>query len=57
MKRYIDVADEAEGDLIAEGLLDPEVRALVKVVAVLKPLTKREQADVLNRVNDKLEIL
>jgi len=34
----IDVDDAKEGELIREGLADPEVRAFVKIVAALKRL-------------------
>lgn len=44
MRTTIEVADREEGALIRTALEDPEVRALVKVIGVLKPMpTKRMQ--------------
>lgn len=55
MKAYIDVIDEQERDLIAQGLCDPATRALVKTIGALLPLPEHSRAYVLNKVAEKLE--
>jgi cobyric acid synthase len=56
MKAYIDVADEAERDQIAEALCDPVVRAFVKIVGTLKPLDEDTRQRVMGRVCKRLDI-
>ena len=56
MKAYIDVIDEQERDLIAQGLCDPATRALVKTIGALLPLPEASRAYVLNKVADKLKL-
>jgi hypothetical protein len=53
MKTRIEVANLKEARLIKAGLLDPQTRALVKVVGALAPLeTDRSKVRVLKFVDD-----
>jgi hypothetical protein len=54
VKTSIDVATRAEGQQIRDGLADPRVRALVRVMGVLARLpSDRSRARVLRFVDDK----
>lgn len=55
MRAYIDVVDENERDLIAQGLCDPATRALVKVIGVLLPLDPVQRLRVIEKVQRKIE--
>jgi hypothetical protein len=56
MKVTIEVADRKEADAIRQGLLNPEVRAFVKVMGVLAGLpSDRARERVLRFVDDKCE--
>jgi len=55
MKMAIDVSDRKEGELIREGLNDPEIRALVKIVGAMAGLSKRQKARALAYVKDHFD--
>jgi hypothetical protein len=56
MKVGIDCHDRREGELIRVALADPEVRAFVKVMGVLLPLSSdRARARVLSYVTDQMD--
>lgn len=55
MKGYIEVENRKEADLIKRGLADPEVRAFVKVVGALLPLSERARVRVLRFVADQVD--
>lgn len=54
MKANINVTSRQEADAIRTGLEDPAVRAFVTIMGILKPMTKRAQARVLQYVTDRL---
>lgn len=56
MKSRIEVSDRGEGELIAQGLLDPHTRALVKVMGALKALpSDHMRRSVLAYVTERLD--
>lgn len=55
MKATVEVSDKREASAIRTGLEDPAVRAFVVIVGVLKPLTSRTRARVMQYVTDKLD--
>lgn len=56
MKAYIDVADREEAEQFRRALVDPQVRAFVKVMGTLLSLpSDRARERVLRFVDDKLD--
>jgi hypothetical protein len=55
MKATIQVNDKREAEAVRIGLEDPAVRAFVVIVGVLKPMTPRARARVMQYVTDKLD--
>jgi len=56
MKTKIEVKDRKEGELIRQGLEDPETRALVKIMGALQKLPNDwARARTLNFVNDMID--
>lgn len=55
MKTYVEVENRKEANLIKRGLGDPEVRAFVKVMGALLPLSERARARVLRFVADQVD--
>ena len=55
MKATIDVESRSEGERLRQGLEDPSVRAFVQIIGVLKPMSERARARVMQYVVDKLD--
>lgn len=55
MKTTVEVSDRREAEALRTGLEDPAVRAFVIIIGVLKPLTPRARARVMQYVTDKLD--
>jgi hypothetical protein len=52
MKTKIEVENRKEATLIKRGLLDPQTRALVKVMGALQPLSDRAKRRAMRFVDD-----
>lgn len=55
MKTKIEVEGRKEALLIKRGLLDPQTRALVKVMGALQPLTDRAKRRAMRFVDDHFD--